>query len=61
MGKPIDLVVAETKENILQILNSAGLPITILNLILSDIHGIVKAQEKATLDRLRAEEAKATE
>lgn len=55
INKPIDLAVVDTKESILQTLNSASLPISVLSLIVADINHIVKAQEKLTIDQLRAQ------
>lgn len=50
-----DLKVSETKENIINVLNNSGLPITVIQMIINEIKHIVDLQTMISLENQRKE------
>lgn len=59
-NKPIDLIIADTHEALLNILNEAkaNLPVTVVSLIVTDIYRMVKTQEQLQVSKLRETESR---
>lgn len=53
--KPIDIVIDETKANIVQTLNESGLSIGVMAMVLRDLSAYVSQQAQAKLQTLRQE------
>ena len=51
--KPIDLVIAETRIKLQEVLNESGLPVTVLAMILREIASMVSQQEMAHIRKLQ--------
>lgn len=54
MQKDINLLIHEIKDNILNILNTSGLPISVLSLIMKEITQAVLEEENRVLQHLKA-------
>lgn len=55
-----DLKVFETKENIINVLNDSGLPITVIQMIINEIKHAVDLQTMISLENQRKEVNKET-
>ena len=55
-----DLKVSETKENIINVLNNSGLPITVIQMIINEIKHTVDLQTIISLENQRKEANKET-
>ena len=47
--KPINLLIDDTKDEIINVLNSSGLPISILAMIMKDVNNLVTTQHQNTI------------
>ena len=55
MNKPANLIVEETKENIVKIINESGLPPFLLEPILKDLYNQVSILKQQELEKSRQE------
>jgi hypothetical protein len=53
MGKPFNLNVVDTKDQIAKVINESGLPITMLSSILRDMYNELVAVEKQVIEQER--------
>ena len=57
MNKPISIAIKETRQGICDVINTSGLPISVIELIVSDVYGEVQlvARKQLEQDVLRME------
>lgn len=57
MNKPISVAIKETRQGICDVINASGLPISVIELIMSDVYGEVQliARKQYEQDVLRME------
>ena len=57
MSKPISISIKETRQEICDVINASGLPISVIELIVSDVYGEVQlvARKQYEQDVLRME------
>lgn len=55
MGKSIDLAVADLRTALVEACNASGLPITVLNLLVTDLLNEIRAKERTQLQAQRDE------
>ena len=55
MDKTINMIIQETKQNLLNVINESNLPISISSLILENLYVEVKKQEQVYITRERDE------
>lgn len=57
MNKPISVAIKETRQEICNVINASGLPISVIELIVSDVYGEVQlvARKQLEQDVLRME------
>lgn len=57
MNKPISVAIKETRQKICDVINASGLPISVIELIVSDVYGEVQlvARKQYEQDVLRME------
>ena len=53
--KSFDLIVEDTKESVIKVLNESTLPITVISMILKEINNIVDKDVSYSLQRQREE------
>jgi hypothetical protein len=59
MGKPINLVITDTKNTIIQLLNEMHMPITVMQLVIDNVKSIVDndARKIVEVDRVKYQES----
>ena len=60
MNKPISVAIKETRQGICDVINASGLPISVIELIMSDVYGEVQliARKQYEYDLKHQEEQK---
>lgn len=54
-NKPFDLVMVDTRDDVIKMLNESGLPITAMSIIIKDVSKIIDAELSITLKKQREE------
>lgn len=55
MEKSFDLVVEDTKKELVNVINKSGLPITVSEMVIKDVLGLVRAEAESSLIKQRQE------
>jgi heme exporter protein D len=53
MNKPIGLMIYDTKQGLIDVLNNSGLPVSVLSMIMNEVNSLVREQERVQLNQLR--------